>query len=315
MSRSLNCTLYPEECERERSMIPLISALLALLSCIGSVSIIFSVIWFRLYPRLRNRMIVYLFMCDFIHSIGSMISIGWVSDAPNGTEFICGVQGFLFNYANVTAALWNVNMALFMTVCILSTSMEGMTNLPGKKYEVFSLLIWIFGFLMPVIGLSSERDNQQYFDVVSSGIYCWISHYYPTERLTLHHMWMFFALGSMIILTTINLVYLCYNAGSFGEEIDKRIGKLITTLSGYPIIYAIIYMPIAVQRVLSAGGIEPSIELLWFAGVLTNLNGSLSDKMGSRTSGNYKKRKKSKTINIFRNSFLFILIRIPFSIQ
>eukprot|EP01129_Flabellula_baltica_P010296 TRINITY_DN433_c0_g1_i12.p1 TRINITY_DN433_c0_g1~~TRINITY_DN433_c0_g1_i12.p1 ORF type:complete len:108 (-),score=14.34 TRINITY_DN433_c0_g1_i12:211-534(-) len=103
-----------------------------------------------------------------------------------------------------------------------------MENLPGMKFELGSQLLWGFSFFLSFYGFFLETEETPYFyGPVGLTDQCWISDDFPAERMYLHYMWMFVSLGVMIILTSINIGYLCTN--SFGE-LDKKVNRMILTL-------------------------------------------------------------------------------------
>eukprot|EP01129_Flabellula_baltica_P005171 TRINITY_DN1847_c0_g3_i1.p1 TRINITY_DN1847_c0_g3~~TRINITY_DN1847_c0_g3_i1.p1 ORF type:complete len:142 (-),score=20.50 TRINITY_DN1847_c0_g3_i1:414-839(-) len=91
--------------------------------------------------------------------------------------------------------------------------------------------------------------------------------------MTLQYLWIFIALGIVIVLTVINFVFLCCNAGHFSKSIDKRLGELMITLAGYPIIFAVAFVPLGTSRLLTGAGIDVPIEYNWVAIMLFVSNG------------------------------------------
>eukprot|EP01129_Flabellula_baltica_P009909 TRINITY_DN4129_c0_g1_i1.p1 TRINITY_DN4129_c0_g1~~TRINITY_DN4129_c0_g1_i1.p1 ORF type:complete len:321 (+),score=41.45 TRINITY_DN4129_c0_g1_i1:673-1635(+) len=289
--RQLNCTSNPDACESEREFMSTLSALIGSLSLLGSFSIIFSIIWLRLYRRLKNRMILYVALSDFIYSVGMVLSFGWIASPPNGTEPFCVIQSLLYNYGQASAAAWNINMSVFVTIFIFSTAVKGMENLPGKKYEIFSMLIWAIGFLVVGYGATRHTNDNPYFGSSNGGVYCWIGDSHVRDRIEVHYLWVFLTMGVMCILAVVHTVYLCCNKGNFGEEIDNKVGKLVVTLAGYPIIYAVLYLPVGVARLLIASGVEVSVEVLWLCSCLVISNGFLTAIYYGHTRSIYRKWK------------------------
>eukprot|EP01129_Flabellula_baltica_P003110 TRINITY_DN12954_c0_g1_i2.p1 TRINITY_DN12954_c0_g1~~TRINITY_DN12954_c0_g1_i2.p1 ORF type:complete len:331 (+),score=22.50 TRINITY_DN12954_c0_g1_i2:49-1041(+) len=273
---SINCTLDPEGCESQRLLFTILISLLGTLSFLGSISIMITVFWFKLYGKLKHRLILYLSLADVCQSLATVISYVWSSTTPEATNPLCFIQGFLFNFSNVTSSLWNANTCLFVTLFIISTATIGTTNLPGTKYEIFSVVVWILGIFLSAYGpIALVTEEKPYFyGPISNGVYCWVTEDFPVERITFHYLWMFISLGSMILLTTINLVYLCTK--NFGARIDNKINGLIITLVGYPIIYAIVFMPLAISRVLTGLGVRVPVEFILVGVCILVSNGLLN---------------------------------------
>eukprot|EP01129_Flabellula_baltica_P015411 TRINITY_DN781_c0_g1_i3.p1 TRINITY_DN781_c0_g1~~TRINITY_DN781_c0_g1_i3.p1 ORF type:complete len:335 (+),score=29.94 TRINITY_DN781_c0_g1_i3:52-1056(+) len=286
-----NCTLYPDECESSRVTFTLLIAVIGTLSFMGSLSIIATLIWFKLYKELKHRMILYLSFADITQSIAAMTSYGWLERPPNATETMCFLQGFLFNVGDVTSSLWNANVCLFVTFFIISTATVETRNMPGKKYEIFSVVVWLFGIFLSLFGLTLQTEEKPYFyGPISGGVECWITDDFPAERMSLHYVWMFVSLGVMVILTTINLVYLC--SRSFGA-LDKKINGLIITLVGYPIIYAIVFMPLTTLRVLTTLNIPVPVEVI-LTGVLILVGNGILNALYYGISRNLYQKWKSE---------------------
>eukprot|EP01129_Flabellula_baltica_P006868 TRINITY_DN2628_c0_g2_i2.p1 TRINITY_DN2628_c0_g2~~TRINITY_DN2628_c0_g2_i2.p1 ORF type:complete len:260 (-),score=42.80 TRINITY_DN2628_c0_g2_i2:46-825(-) len=224
--------------------------------------------------------------------------IGWVGVYPDETFFMCSVQGLLKNFSNLSSGFWNVNICLYVTLFILSTACTGTKGLPGRKYEFFSYFGWIFALFVSIYGFFIAGDGAYFYGPLPGGIYCWMNDQFVVERVTLHYLYLFIFLGLMVVLVTINLIYLCCNAGNFGEEIDKRIGKLIFTLIGYPAIYALIFGPLGFARIVDAFGGRSPIEFAWFAALLISANGGINALYYGMSRNLYKRWKlelKGKT--------------------
>eukprot|EP01129_Flabellula_baltica_P001550 TRINITY_DN1150_c0_g1_i4.p1 TRINITY_DN1150_c0_g1~~TRINITY_DN1150_c0_g1_i4.p1 ORF type:complete len:358 (+),score=34.62 TRINITY_DN1150_c0_g1_i4:46-1119(+) len=274
---SINCTEYPNECEEQRVIFVFLIALIGTLSCLGSVSIMVTIFWFRLYDKLKHRMILYLSIADVLQSFASVTNYAWLNVVPTVNDTLCYVQGFMFNFTNLTSSFWNANTCLFVTVFIVSTAIVGTKNLPGKKYELFSSMLWLFGLFLSVYGPTLVTEEKPYYyGPISNGVYCWVLPDWPTERMTLHYLWMFISLGLMIVLTTLNLVYLCCRSGKFGSAIDKKVNGLIVTLVGYPIIYSFVFMPLTILRAITGLGIVVPVEIVWIAVIMLVGNGILN---------------------------------------
>eukprot|EP01129_Flabellula_baltica_P006714 TRINITY_DN2545_c2_g1_i1.p1 TRINITY_DN2545_c2_g1~~TRINITY_DN2545_c2_g1_i1.p1 ORF type:complete len:232 (+),score=22.74 TRINITY_DN2545_c2_g1_i1:349-1044(+) len=193
---------------------------------------------------------------------------------PNDSDAFCTFQGFLFNFSNLASTLWNSNLCLYMTIYIISTSISGMKNLPGTKYELFSQLIWIFCGFLSFFGFTLVSDEYPYFyGSVGRGVWCWIGNPYNPQRMTLHYIWIFMSFGLLLILTLINCFYLYCNTGKFGDEIDKRIGGVIRTLTGYPIIFSFtVIFPLIITRMMD-GLEEVTINAARVGSILFASNG------------------------------------------
>eukprot|EP01129_Flabellula_baltica_P004915 TRINITY_DN1744_c0_g1_i1.p1 TRINITY_DN1744_c0_g1~~TRINITY_DN1744_c0_g1_i1.p1 ORF type:complete len:311 (+),score=12.15 TRINITY_DN1744_c0_g1_i1:311-1243(+) len=271
----MNCT-NSTHCE-QRQLIAFLIGLSGCVSLLGSLTIILSIYWFRLYGKLKNRLVLYLSIADVIQTISSISSFAWIGAPPTNSSFFCELQGFLLNYSNVTSTFWNATTCLYVTIFIVSTATYGTKGLPGKRFEIIALSNWFFG--VPISGYGFTlvtQDKPFYYGPVSGGAYCWVTEDFPVERVTLHYLWMLVSLGVMILFTGINFFYLYCASGTFGRQIDKKIGGLMFALAGYPIIYGLMFLPLAVSRILSLYGVSVPLEVIWFGVVILFGNGAFN---------------------------------------
>eukprot|EP01129_Flabellula_baltica_P008782 TRINITY_DN3519_c0_g1_i1.p1 TRINITY_DN3519_c0_g1~~TRINITY_DN3519_c0_g1_i1.p1 ORF type:complete len:331 (+),score=57.46 TRINITY_DN3519_c0_g1_i1:17-1009(+) len=273
MASAINCTEFPDLCESRRTLVTWIMGVVGILSFLGSFSIFFTIFYFKLADKLKNRMIMYLCISDMCQAVATTSILVWTGK-PAEFGVFCTIQGAVFNFANVSSALWYTNVCLYVTIYIISTVTFGTKNLPGKMYELLSNLIWVFCFFLTMVGFTYNNEESPFFyGPVGGGVWCWIVPPYLEERMTLHYLWIFIALGIVVLLTLINFLYLCCNAGTFGKDIDKKIGSLMLSLIGYPIIFMIVFIPLATTRVLTGMGVSVSIEIVYVSSTLFISNG------------------------------------------
>eukprot|EP01129_Flabellula_baltica_P010990 TRINITY_DN4721_c0_g1_i2.p1 TRINITY_DN4721_c0_g1~~TRINITY_DN4721_c0_g1_i2.p1 ORF type:complete len:330 (+),score=23.96 TRINITY_DN4721_c0_g1_i2:100-1089(+) len=273
ITTAMNCTAYPDDCEYRRGVISLLMGVMGCLSFLGSVSILCTIGWFKLYDRLQHRMVMYLSVADVCQSVASISSFSWSTSPPNATFSFCTFQGFMFNFSNIASAFWNTAVCLFVTWYVISTASIMTKRLPGRKFEIASNLIWIICAIFSSVGFFLSSDNNIFYAPVGDGVWCWISITYPIERFTLHYLWIFLSFGVLIVLTTINYVFLCCNRGQFGEETAKKIDKLLIKLAGYPVIFAVVFVPLGITRLITTLGGTVSVEAVWISVILFVSNG------------------------------------------
>jgi len=136
-----------------------------------------------------------------------------------------------------------------------------------------------------------KTNHGPYFGI--SGLWCWISDPYPTERIVMEYLWMLtavpisFVLYTLIFLRLRGNIYVHdgkmrfrkinsenswkYNAGR--DYVDVQLTSTARGMVGFPIIFTIVVLPIAVCRFVEWSGKDVPIEATIFADAVFSLTG------------------------------------------
>jgi len=230
-----------------------------------------------------------LLISDLIQVIGSLMSSKWISD--NGIDFgsFCSIQGAIKNAGNLGISLWTLVLAVH-TFCVLFLRWN------PRDWALYSTLIgvwFLIGFLI-VIGpgaIQQAATKGPYYSI--AGLWCWIADPYPAARIYMEYFWMFFSAGASFILYTLTFLRLRGNLYVEGrmlkfrrvsssdswkyiagrDLLDLELTKVAKGMLGFPVMFTVVILPIAVCRFIEWSGKPVPLEATIFAASLFNLTG------------------------------------------
>jgi len=243
-------------------------AMVGTFSCISSIFILFTIYFFKLYKSPSTRLIAYMSITDFLQSIATQISYGWISTIPETGTFACRLQGFLFNYSNVSSSFWALSISLHTVLC-------GLFGWSKIKFEIVSICLCVsipFIFSISGFGIQNTTHTEFYSDV---GVWCWISENFESYRFAFHYVWIFIVMILLFLIYSF-IAYRIYSVKSSLEnqsDQEKKWNGSLKKLSGYPIVFFFVFFPLALDRLLIAGNQTPPFGYLMFAVCIFVSNG------------------------------------------
>ncbi|KAI1133444.1 hypothetical protein F5Y10DRAFT_274311 [Nemania abortiva] len=223
------------------------------------------------YPNQFIVLIVNLLIADLHQATAFALSTAWV--AQNGIKVhsgTCFTQGLFISTGDLASSC-------FMSAVAIHTFYSIVYNYrpPHKSLYVYISLLWVFIYLislLPVAGTLNGASAGGFF--VRAGAWCWINREYGDIRLLTHYIFIF--IGIILSWSLYTAIYISL------RRQQKRGDLAGTKNSGYhpaflvyPVIYLICILPLAIGRVATMAGKEPSLGYFCFAGSLAASNGWL----------------------------------------
>ncbi|KAJ8132378.1 hypothetical protein O1611_g1246 [Lasiodiplodia mahajangana] len=223
------------------------------------------------YPNQFIVLIVNLLIADLHQATAFALSTAWVAqDAIYAQSGTCFAQGLFISTGDLASSC-------FMSAVAIHTFYSIVYNYrpPHKSLYIYICCLWIFIYLislLPVAGTSNGASAGGFF--VRAGAWCWINREYGDIRLLTHYIFIFIG----IILS-----WALYTAIFISLRRQQKRGDLAGTKNSgyhpaflvYPVIYLICILPLAIGRVATMAGKEPSLGYFCFAGALAASNGWL----------------------------------------
>ncbi|KAG8958978.1 hypothetical protein FRC03_008564 [Tulasnella sp. 419] len=215
---------------------------------------------------MRTKMGVYfifLLVCDFIQSAGSLMSIEWIMDAKVRQGSHCSAQAIFFQIGNVGSALWSLTIAAHTFVLLFLQ-----IRISNAVATIIMGAVWALIGLLVIIGpLAIEKEAKGPFHGIS-GSWCWITDAYPGARIGLEYFWMFFsAFGSFVLYILVFLrlrgnivgkgmkIRFCFSDrpeswASFKsrDSVESTVTSVAKQMLWYPVAYTFVLLPIAICR-------------------------------------------------------------------
>ncbi|KAI1362699.1 hypothetical protein F5Y08DRAFT_355177 [Xylaria arbuscula] len=226
-------------------------------------------------PRYPNQFMVLflnLLMADLHQAIAFTLNLSWVvRDSIDVETRTCFAQGLFVSIGDLASSLFMSAIAIHTFYSIVYKYRP-----PHKNLYYYILFIWTFVYLitlLPVAGtLNGAADGGFY---VRAGAWCWVNREYGDIRLLTHYIFIFISIVLSWILYT--AIYLSlrrqYRRGSIGTTKNKDYHHPVFLI--YPVIYLLCILPLAIGRVSTMAGSEPSLGYFCAAGALVASNGWL----------------------------------------
>ncbi|RPD64371.1 hypothetical protein L226DRAFT_603900 [Lentinus tigrinus ALCF2SS1-7] len=199
-----------------------------------------------------------MLLCEVAQTVGSIMSIRWVSQSAVSYEPYCTVQGVVKHISDVGNAYWYVIAMNTFWILFL--------RWPLKRYILVLAILtgWCaIGAIISAGPAALQRVPTGPFYAIS-GYWCWISDEYASERITLDYMIMFLSALFCFIMYTLIFLRLRGNILMHGGHITFRLRQDTSALAPksvdthviniakgmllYPVAYTILLLPIAVCR-------------------------------------------------------------------
>ncbi|KAI1435211.1 hypothetical protein GGR50DRAFT_703310 [Xylaria sp. CBS 124048] len=232
------------------------------------------------YPNQFLVLIVNLLLADLHQATAFGLSTDWaVRNSIVVGSGTCFVQGLFVSIGDLASSC-------FMTAIAVHTfsSIVYRYRPPHKVLYACILFIWTFVILISLLPVAATKNGASvggFF--VRAGAWCWINETYGDIRLLTHYIFIFVAIVISWILYAAVFISL-RRQHSRGELAGaKSSGYHHPAFLLYPIIYLICILPLAIGRVATMAGREPSLGFFCFSGALAASNGWLDVLLFSTT--------------------------------
>ncbi|CAG8682960.1 12620_t:CDS:2 [Funneliformis caledonium] len=192
-----------------------------------------------------TRLVLNLFLSDFIQSIGFMLSYNWAIKGIIEPGIYCDIQGFLINLGDVASGFWA------FVICV-HTYMRVVHSYEYPHIVFLSMItIWPFNILISALGFAIQlgTDGKRFYGS-AGGSWCWIDKYYQEYRIGFHYGIILFNAAAMSVIYTIMFVIL-YKRQTMATRGSKRVLQRVNKkLVWYPAVYIVLVFPLALQRIV-----------------------------------------------------------------
>ncbi|PRP84779.1 hypothetical protein PROFUN_07433 [Planoprotostelium fungivorum] len=215
-----------------------------------------------------------LAIADFIQSISIQISYKWISNGPYACP-TCTFQGFLLNMADVASAL------CAGAICVY-TVLIGVCRFSIPHFvSIAATICFGFPFIISIVGLILGHARRPFYTPV--GLWCWIDASYGSYRIGFHYLWIFLTLFVMLCLYGLMLwrlrlsIELAKHVNSKKQKQELKKSKaILLNMIWYPMVYAFVFMPLAIERMLVFAGYSTSFKFTVYGACLYCLNGTFN---------------------------------------
>jgi len=229
-----------------------------------------------------------LLVSDILQSIGTLMNSKWLQSNGVILGGFCSAQGAIKNVGNLGISLWTLVLAIHTFVILF-------LRWNPRDWALYATLIgvWLLIGFIAMIGPAAIQkvDKGPYFGV--SGLWCWITDSYPVERIAMEYMWMLgsaflsFVFYAATFLRLRGNVYIesgrikfrrvaASNSWKYVEgrdAIDLELTKVAKGMIGFPVLFTIVVLPIAVTRFVDWSGKPVPVEATIFAASVFSLAG------------------------------------------
>ncbi|KAJ5399526.1 hypothetical protein N7465_010015 [Penicillium sp. CMV-2018d] len=234
------------------------------------------IFWRRYYRRYigYNQYIVLVYnlaIADLIQGLGFIISLRWIAtNSIHASDASCFMQGIWLQAGNPMSGVFVFAISVFTFLHIVLDFQLG-----HRKFVGVIIGLWMFGVLMVVIPIATV-SRYVWFPSVA---WCWITTQHPALRLWTHYFWIFAAQFLTLLLHAIMFIHLqrriadCVALGGFNTDSLRRLKRVNSSMVLYPVVYITLTLPLAVGRMASTAGHNPSATYFCVAGSMMALSG------------------------------------------
>ncbi|KAI1341348.1 hypothetical protein F5Y15DRAFT_413881 [Xylariaceae sp. FL0016] len=215
-------------------------------------------------------LIINLLLADLHQATAFSLSSAWVSQngIMAGTP-TCFAQGFFISTGDLSSSC-------FISAIAIHTYLSIVKGYRLSEKVLYSAIgaIWAFVYLisvLPIIGTHNGYEQGGWF--VRAGAWCWINHGYENMRLLTHYLFIFISIA--ITLTLYLTIFFSIRHHYRDGTLRNITGRHHPAFLAYPVIYLVCILPLALGRIATMAGSEPTLGYFCFAGSLTASNGWL----------------------------------------
>ncbi|PRP87325.1 hypothetical protein PROFUN_01587 [Planoprotostelium fungivorum] len=249
---------------------------IATLSCLSAATMIGCLFLFKMHKSRPGQLLLFLAIADFLQSIAIQLSYAWTSSGITQNS-LCTFQGFLINFTDIASSL------MAGSICVY-TVIIGICRIRIRHFVPLSVAFSFgFPFILSIAGLIiGSRDHRPFYQPTSA--WCWITEVpYGTYRVTFHYLWIIITLAVMLgmyALMGYRMTVTMHLAEQFStkksEEEREKSKNIVLNMIWYPIVFCIVFMPLALARLVVYGGGYVSDTYTMVAVCLFSCNGFLN---------------------------------------
>jgi len=214
-------------------------------------------------------LMISLLFANFLHALGSLLSIKWIIIGYSDVGTYCTVQGVINQIAPVAVAINTIAIALWTFITMWWWHL--INHLSEHRHRMWSavLCIWLIVFLVTATpDLIHRREEHRYWR--PTPLWCTISKDYEIVRLLGKYLWFWIAFLSFIVYIPLALMsrgYLTRDARTrttwLGFTIHRRRNHsdrpefMIYPMIAYPLSNAILIVPLSIVRWIQLTGSRP----------------------------------------------------------
>ena len=255
---SAQCTLFGGNTQMCETIIVL-KRITGSLSLIGCLFMIATIVLFRKYNILSQRLILYLSIAALFDSIGYLIG----DMTPEGS--LCDFEAWWLTYFDWTVLMWVscITFNLYQNVILRKR-----TDHLEKYYHVLSWLVP--SLLLSLLPLAGDNYGQ-------AGAWCWIKHSSTVWRFLIWYVPLFIII-TLLFVVYIRIIYYLRKQmntwqGNFDPDAERNHTLIVDDISAlkfYPCVYlALSIFPLILRIHNAATALGDDIFALWVLTVLT----------------------------------------------
>eukprot|EP01104_Vermistella_antarctica_P008555 TRINITY_DN2148_c0_g1_i1.p1 TRINITY_DN2148_c0_g1~~TRINITY_DN2148_c0_g1_i1.p1 ORF type:complete len:330 (+),score=56.04 TRINITY_DN2148_c0_g1_i1:231-1220(+) len=243
--------------EEQNTSILAVRLTMSCLTILGSLFIMTSMIIFKRFHRLSARLIWWMSITALITGISNLLS------PAKETEWVCIFQGIIMQWSQQGTLLWTCMIALNLYILVFARQLS--KNVRVEKYEkYYHLFVWLVCTLFTVLPATTNCYG-------IAGVWCWIE-----AEPAVCTGWRFacFYIPLFIYMAWVAYVYIhvaievrstFHAAADMDAREDKKRrrkdSRMIKKLVAYPIIFFVLWLPAAIQRIQN--WVDPENPIFW----------------------------------------------------
>jgi hypothetical protein len=221
------------------------------LSSIGSLSVVFSIFYFRkhLLDKPSMRVLLYMFISNLLTSLGSLMGY------PENQSAECWFQGIVTNIFTLSSILWSVVITGMLYVMLVAKFQFEITPLTHA-------ICWglpVFATFIPFVNSTYGSEDPDWCWVIDTSfspdwaplVWYWISYY----------LWIW---SSFVAIVVLFIMMRRRYTQELPLEIQTRFKKAMRGLQGYPLIIFFCWLPATVSDFLDYYGVPISVVSLGY---------------------------------------------------
>ncbi|KAG9247626.1 G protein-coupled glucose receptor regulating Gpa2-domain-containing protein [Calycina marina] len=248
-----------------------------LLSFLCSASLFIFLTWKMIAWRLSRRskvpinqflfLIYNLLFADAQQALAFLLNISHLrQNAIVVGDTNCWAQGWFVSTGDLASTLFIFAIGLHTFLALVKD-----TRLPSWAFYSGIASLWIFNYVLAIAGPFTYGKNFY----VRANAWCWIGNEFKAQRLWLHYLWIFIFMFSTVTLYMCIFFFLRRRSRATHEILPNSTHGATSLMLIYPLIYVVCTSPLAIGRIVSLAGGEPSLAFFCISGSMISCNGWL----------------------------------------